>query len=39
MIAVQFAHQLLGNPCISTLLKAVRRGFLNGCADGESEPN
>ncbi len=31
MNAVQFAHQLLGNPCISTLLKAVRRGFLHGC--------
>jgi hypothetical protein len=31
MNAVRFAHQLLDNPCISTLLKAVRRGFLNGC--------
>jgi hypothetical protein len=31
MNAVQFTHQLLGNPCISTLLKAVRHGFLNGC--------
>jgi hypothetical protein len=28
---VWFAHQLLGNPRISTLLKAVRCGFLNGC--------
>ncbi len=31
MNAVQFSHQLLGNPQISTLLKAVRCGFLNGC--------
>ncbi len=31
MNAVQFIHQSLGNPWISTLLKAVRRGFLNGC--------
>jgi hypothetical protein len=30
IIAVKFAHQLLGNPQISTLLKAVRWGFLNG---------
>ena len=29
--AVRFAHQSLGNPKISTLLKAVRRGFLRGC--------
>jgi hypothetical protein len=28
---VKFAHQLLCNPKISTLLKAVRRGFLTGC--------
>ncbi len=28
---VKFAHQSLGNPRISTLLKAVRRGFLRGC--------
>jgi hypothetical protein len=28
---VQFSHQLLGNPRISTLLKAVRQDFLNGC--------
>ncbi len=31
MNAIQFAHQSLGNPHISTLLKAVRHGFLNGC--------
>jgi hypothetical protein len=31
MNAICFAHQLLGNPQISTLLKAVRCGFLNGC--------
>ncbi len=31
MNAVQFAHKSLGNPRILTLLKAVRRGFLNGC--------
>jgi hypothetical protein len=29
--AVKFAHQSLCNPKISTLLKAVRRGFLDGC--------
>ncbi len=28
---VKFAHQLLCNPKISTLLKAVRKGFLTGC--------
>jgi hypothetical protein len=28
---VKFAHQSLGNPTISTLLKAVRKGFLIGC--------
>jgi hypothetical protein len=28
---VKFAHQALCNPKISTLLKAVRRGFLRGC--------
>jgi hypothetical protein len=28
---VKFAHQSLCNPKISTLLKAVRRGFLKGC--------
>jgi hypothetical protein len=27
----KFAHQLLCNPKISTLLKAVRKGFLKGC--------
>jgi hypothetical protein len=29
--AVKFSHQSLCNPKISTLLKAVRRGFLKGC--------
>ncbi len=29
--AVKFAHQSLCNPRISTLLKALRRGFLKGC--------
>ena len=29
--AVKFAHQSLCNPKISTLLKAVRKGFLKGC--------
>jgi hypothetical protein len=28
---VKFLHQLLCNPKISTLLKAVQKGFLNGC--------
>jgi hypothetical protein len=28
---VRFAHQLLCNPKISTLLKAVQKGFLKGC--------
>jgi hypothetical protein len=28
---VKFAHQLLCNPKISTLLKATRQGFLKGC--------
>ena len=28
---IKFAHQSLCNPKISTLLKAVRRGFLQGC--------
>ena len=31
MNAVKFAHQLLGNPRILTLLKAVSHGFLHGC--------
>jgi hypothetical protein len=31
MNAVQSNHQLLCNPWIFTLLKALRRGFLNGC--------
>jgi hypothetical protein len=29
--AIKFAHQALCNPKISTLLKAVRKGFLKGC--------
>jgi hypothetical protein len=29
--AVKFAHQSLCNPKISTLLKAIHRGFLKGC--------
>jgi hypothetical protein len=29
--AVEFAHQALCNPKISTLLKATRKGFLKGC--------
>ncbi len=29
--AMKFAHQSLCNPKISTLLKAIRRGFLKGC--------
>jgi hypothetical protein len=29
--AVKFAHQSLCNPKISTLLKALKRGFLKGC--------
>jgi hypothetical protein len=29
--AIKFAHQSLCSPKISTLLKAVRRGFLKGC--------
>jgi hypothetical protein len=31
MNAIWFAQQLLGNPRIFTLLKAVRHGFLHGC--------
>jgi hypothetical protein len=31
MNAIRVSHQSLGNPHISTLLKAVRHGFLNGC--------
>ncbi len=37
MNAVQFAHQSLGDPQFSTLLKAVRRGFLNGCPNTSSK--
>ena len=29
--AVKYAHQSLGNPKISTLLKAIKRDFLKGC--------
>ena len=29
--AVKFAHQSLGNPKISTLLKALKKNFLKGC--------
>ena len=29
--AVKFAHQSLGNPRISTLLKALKKNFLKGC--------
>ncbi len=29
--AVEFSHQSLCNPIISTLLKATQRGFLKGC--------
>jgi hypothetical protein len=29
--AVNFSHQSLCSPKVSSLLKAVRRGFLNGC--------
>jgi hypothetical protein len=28
---IKFAHQSLCSPCISTLLEAIRRGFLKGC--------
>jgi len=35
--AVKFAHQLLCNPKISTLLKAVRKGFLKGCPNISKE--
>ena len=31
MNAARFAHQSVGNPWISKLLKAVQRGFLKGC--------
>jgi hypothetical protein len=31
--AVKFSHQSLCNPKISTLLKAICRGFLKGCPD------
>ena len=35
--AVKFAHQSLCNPTLSTLLRATRRGFLNGCPNLSEE--
>ncbi len=35
--AVKFAHQFLCSPKVSSLLKAVRRGFLNGCPNMSAE--
>ncbi len=35
--AVKFAHQSLGNPKISTLMKALRKGFLKGCPNIHEE--
>ena len=35
--AVKFAYQLLCNPKISSLMKAMRRGFLKGCPNLNSE--
>jgi hypothetical protein len=35
--AVQIAHQSLGNPKISTLMKALRKGFLKGCPNINEE--
>ncbi len=29
--SVHFSHQSLHSPCISTLLKAIKCGYLNGC--------
>ena len=29
--SIKFAHQLMCSPTISTILKAIRRGFLDGC--------
>jgi hypothetical protein len=29
--SIRFAHQLLCSPCISTLLKAIKCGYLKGC--------
>jgi hypothetical protein len=29
--SIRFTHQSLCSPCISTLLKAIRRGYLKGC--------
>ena len=35
--AVKFSHQSLCNPTISTLLKALKKGFLKGCPDLSKE--
>ncbi len=35
--AVKFAHQLLCNPKISTLMKALKKGFLKGCPNMNEE--
>jgi hypothetical protein len=35
--AVKFAHQLLCNPRISTLMKALKKGFLKGCPNMNKE--
>ena len=34
---VKFAHQLLCNPTISSLMKAMQRGFLKGCPNLNQE--
>ena len=31
--ALEFAHQSMGNPRLSTLLKAIRKGFVKGCSN------
>ncbi len=36
--AVKFAHQSLCNPKISTLMKALKKGFLKGCPNMNKEP-
>ncbi len=35
--AVKFAHQSLCNPKISSLMKALRKGFLKGCPNVSEE--
>jgi hypothetical protein len=35
--SVKFSHQSLCNPKISSLMKALRKGFLNGCPDISEE--